>query len=224
MCGRFVQKSDLSKILPIFKAVLVESDVLPSYNITPRQPVAVVMEKGQRKIVTMKWGLIPHWAKDETIANKLINARSETVFEKPSFRDSVKKRRCLIIADGFYEWQGVGLSKKPFYICKVNDEPFGMAGLYDVWINAAGEKVSTCTIVTTGANKIMEPIHHRMPVILGSGDFDLWLNSENDYEKIKGLLKPCEAELLKASEVSLLVNNPRNNSPECILPPSSATK
>ena len=219
MCGRFVQKSDLLKIAPLFKAVIVESDVHPSYNITPRQPIAVVMEKGQRKIVTMKWGLVPHWANDPTIGNKLINARSETIEQKPSFRDSFKNNRCLIIADGFYEWQGSGLTKKPFYIYMKDEKPFGMAGLFDYWIDPKGEKAITCTIVTTEANEIMAPIHHRMPVILSPDDYDLWLNPEvTDVVKIKALMKPLCADLLTVHEVSLLVNNPRNNSEECILP------
>jgi putative SOS response-associated peptidase YedK len=218
MCGRFVQKSDIRKIAPLFKAAIVESDVLPRYNITPRQPIAVVMEKGQRKIVTMKWGLVPHWAKNETISNKLINARSETVTEKPSFKDSFKKRRCLIIADGFYEWQGSGLTKRPFFICMKDDVPFGMAGLYDIWTNAGGEKITTCTIVTTEANEIMKPIHHRMPVILDAKDYDVWLNVEKTDSNLQTILKPCNSDLLKAYEVSLNVNNPRNDSPECIAP------
>jgi putative SOS response-associated peptidase YedK len=197
----------------------IESDVQPSYNIAPRQPVAVIMEEGKRKIVTMKWGLIPHWAKDATIADRLINARSETVEEKPSFRDSFKKRRCLIIADGFYEWQGSGLSKKPFFIFMKDERPFGMAGLFDYWTNPEGEKAITCTIVTTEANEIMKPIHHRMPVILAPDDYDLWLNpAETEATKIKALMKPYNAELLMAREVGLLVNNPRNNSEECIAP------
>lgn len=218
MCGRFVQKSDLREIAPLFKAAIIESDIKASFNITPRQPVAVVMEKGQRKIVTMKWGLVPHWAKDESIANKLINARSETVTEKPSFRDSFKKRRCLIIADGFYEWQGSGMAKKPFYINMNDDKPFGMAGLYDIWTNPAGEKITTCTIITTEANDLMKPIHHRMPVILSEKDYDVWLNTEKTEENsLKSLMKPYDAEKMKAHEVGVLVNNPRNNNENCIV-------
>jgi putative SOS response-associated peptidase YedK len=218
MCGRFVQKSDLRLIAPLFRAAL-ESDVPPSYNITPRNPVAVVMEKGQRKIVTMRWGLVPHWAKDETIGNKLINARSETVTEKPSFKDSFKKRRCLIIADGFYEWQGSGLAKKPFFICMKDDTPFGMAGLYDVWTNPAGEKVTTCTIITTEANEIMKPIHHRMPVILEPKNYDVWLDAEKIADaNLQTILRPCDSGMLKAFEVGLEVNNPRNNTEGNIVP------
>jgi putative SOS response-associated peptidase YedK len=220
MCGRFVQHSDLRLIAPLFKAALVESDVPPSYNITPHNPIAVVMEKGQRKIVTMRWGLVPHWAKDETIGNKLINARSETITELPSFKDSFKKRRCLIIADGFYEWQGSGLAKRPFYICMKDDQPFGMAGLYDVWTNAAGEKITTCTIITTEANEIMKPIHQRMPVIIEAKDYDAWLDVERsaDGVSLQAILRPCDSGLLKAFVVGLEVNNPRNNTEGNIVP------
>jgi putative SOS response-associated peptidase YedK len=203
----------------LFRVDEIDSDVHPSFNITPRQPIAVIMEKGKRKIVTMRWGLIPHWAKDETISNKLINARSETIAEKPSFRDSFKYRRCIIIADGFYEWQGTGSDKKPFFICMKDEQPFGMAGLFDYWTNPKGEKEITCTIVTTEANEVMAPIHHRMPVILSPNDYDQWLNpEETNTEKIKILMKPCDPELLATRQVGLLVNNPRNNTEECINP------
>jgi putative SOS response-associated peptidase YedK len=219
MCGRFVQKSDLRKIALLFQIPIVESQVSPSYNITPSQPIAVIMEKGQKKIVTMKWGLVPHWAKDDKNASKLINGRAETIIEKPSFKDSFKKRRCLILADGFYEWQGTGITKKPFYISMKDDSVFCMAGLYDVWTNPEGEKVTTCTIVTTEPNEIMKPIHHRMPVIVNVNDYDLWLNVEtaNDSAILK-LLKPCDSKLLKAYEVGVGVNNPKNNTVECIDP------
>jgi putative SOS response-associated peptidase YedK len=219
MCGRFVQISDLREVAPLFGAAMVESKALTSYNITPRQPIAVIVEKGERKIVTMKWGLIPHWAKDETIFGKLINARCESVEEKPSFKDSFKKRRCLIIADGFYEWQGMGLAKRPFYICMKDQRPFGMAGLFDYWRKSDDTTEITCTIVTTEANEIMKPIHHRMPVIISPQDYGLWLDpAATDVAKVKHLLAPCDPDLLIARHVSLLVNNPRNNSQECIVP------
>jgi putative SOS response-associated peptidase YedK len=219
MCGRFVRKTDLRIVADIFRVADVESPAAPSYNIAPRQPVAVIMEKGKRKIVSMQWGLIPHWAKDEKIANKLINARSETIAEKPSFRNSFKKFRCLIIADGFYEWQSSGARKKPFFIRMKDEKPFGMAGLYDQWISPEGKTVVTCTIVTTEANDIMKPIHHRMPVIIDPENYDLWLNpEENDTAKLAKFLIPCDPGLLKAFEVSLLVNSPAHNSEDCILP------
>ncbi len=219
MCGRFVQKTDLRIVASLFDAPIIESHVAASYNIAPRQPIAVIMEKGHRKIVTMKWGLIPYWAEDPAIANHLINARSETVAQKPSFRDSLEKRRCIIIADGFYEWQGTGLAKKPFYVYMKNEHPFGMAGLFDYWTSAKGEKEITCTIITTEANELMKPIHHRMPVILDPRDFGSWLNTvETDVRKVMGLLRPCESKLLLAHEVGLAVNNAGHNAPDCILP------
>jgi putative SOS response-associated peptidase YedK len=219
MCGRFVRKTDLREVLNIFKAVLLEADIPPSFNIIPRQPIAVIMEEGKRKIVSMQWGLIPHWAKEDKIANKLINARSETITEKPSFKNSFKKHRCLIIADGFYEWQGAGLSKRPFYFCRKDETPFGMAGLFDKWISPDGKIVTTCTIITTEANEIMKPIHHRMPVIIEPENYDIWLNPiETDTEKLRRFLEPCNPDNLKTFQVSLLVNSPQNNSEDCIRP------
>jgi putative SOS response-associated peptidase YedK len=219
MCGRFVRKIKLQEAMEFFKAALLEGELAPSFNIAPRQPVAVIMEDGKRKIVPMQWGLIPHWAKDEKIANNLINARSETIAEKPSFKNSFKKFRCLIIADGFYEWQGTGKNKKPFYICRKDETPFGMAGLFDRWINPQGKTIPTCTIVTTEANEIMKPIHHRMPVIIEPENYDLWLNShENDTAKLGKLLIPCNPTILKAFEVGLSVNSALNNSENCIRP------
>jgi putative SOS response-associated peptidase YedK len=219
MCGRFVQKSDLRKIAPLFKVDIVECDLQPSFNVAPRQPIAVIMEEGRKKIVTMQWGLIPFWAKDPAIANKLINARAETIAEKPSFRNPFKSKRCLIIADGFYEWQGSGADKRPFYICMKDEKPFGMAGIYDYWKNPKGVKIITCAIITTEANKVMAPIHHRMPVIIGPEDYDTWLDpAETDTSKMLTLLKPCDPDLLKTFEVGLEVNNPRNNSEGLIMP------
>jgi putative SOS response-associated peptidase YedK len=219
MCGRFVRKIKLREAVDFFQAALVETELAPSFNIAPRQPIAVIMEDGKRKIVSMQWGLIPHWAKDEKIANNLINARSETIAEKPSFRNSFKKFRCLIIADGFYEWQGTGINKKPFFICRKDEQPFGMAGLFDRWKNAEGKIITTCTIVTTEANEIMKPIHHRMPVIIEPEHYDLWLSpQEIDVAKLAHLLKPCDPQLLKAFEVSVAVNSASHNSEDCILP------
>jgi putative SOS response-associated peptidase YedK len=219
MCGRFVRKIKLPEAMDFFKAALMETEIEPSFNIAPRQPIAVVMDDGKRKIVAMQWGLIPHWSKDEKIANKLSNARSETIGEKPSFKNSFKKFRCLIIADGFYEWQGTGRKKKPFFICRKDEKPFGIAGLFDKWINPEGKSITTCTIVTTEANEIMKPIHHRMPVIIEPENYDLWLNPhEIDIAKLGKLLKPCNPELLKAYEVGLAVNAAQNTSEDCIAP------
>jgi Uncharacterized conserved protein len=219
MCGRFVRKTDIREIGKIFEAAEIESDLAPSFNIAPRQPIAVIMEKGKRKLVTMQWGLIPHWSKDESIANKLINARSETLIEKPSFRNAFKKQRCLIIADGFYEWQGMGAGKKPYYIFLKDEKPFAMAGLYEIWTNPEGKAITTCTIVTTEANDFMKPLHHRMPVIVRPTDYDLWLNPlEIDFPKLQRIFNPIDPETMKAYEVSIQVNLVANNSEDCIRP------
>jgi putative SOS response-associated peptidase YedK len=219
MCGRFVQKSDLRKIAPLFKVEVVESDLQPSFNVAPRQPIAVIMEDGKKKIVTMQWGLIPFWAKDPAIANKLINARAETLAEKPSFRHSFKSKRCLIIADGFYEWKKEGDEKRPMFITLKNGEPFCMAGLYDHWKSPDGSQVVSCAIVTTAANPFMEPIHSRMPVIVPAEAHDFWLDPRNtDVSVLQALLKPFEAGEMHAVQVSKLVNDPHHNSPDLILP------
>jgi len=209
----------MREIGKIFNAAEIESDLAPSFNIAPRQPVAVVLEKGKRKLVTMQWGLIPHWSKDESGANKLINARSETLIEKPSFRNAFKKQRCLIIADGFYEWQGTGPHKRPFFIFMKDEKPFAMAGLYENWTNPEGKVVTSCTIVTTEANEFMKPLHHRMPVIVRPADYALWLNPlEMDFPKLQRVFNPIDSESMKAFEVSTLVNLVANNSEDCIIP------
>jgi putative SOS response-associated peptidase YedK len=209
----------MREIGKIFNAVEIESDLAPSYNIAPRQPIAVIMEKGKRKLVIMQWGLIPHWSKDESVANKLINARSETLIEKPSFRNAFKKQRCLIIADGFYEWQGTGMGKKPFYIFLKDENPFAMAGLYENWTNPEGKIITSCTIVTTEANEFMKPLHHRMPVIVRPADYGLWLNPlEMDFDKLNWVFSSIDSDSMKAFEVSVQVNLVANNSENCIRP------
>ena len=187
----------------------IGADLGTSYNIAPRQSVAVVLDKGKRMLLSMQWGLIPHWAKEEKIANKLINARAESIAEKPSFRDSFRRRRCLIVADGFYEWRTEGGAKKPFFIGMKDGKPFGMAGLYDYWVTPEGETISTCTIITIRANELLRPIHERMPVIIAEVDYDLWLNpAVNDVRTLKELLKPYDARAMKAILVSSAVDVP----------------
>ena len=218
MCGRFVQKVDLREAAKIFDAI-VEAEQKINYNVAPRQPIAVIMEDGKRKIVEMSWGLVPRWAKDASIANKLINARSETVAEKPSFRDSFKSRRCLIIADGFYEWQTKDGIKKPFYIFMKGKKPFGIAGLYDLWKDENGKEITICTIITTEANEFMKSLHHRMPVIISPENYNHWLDpAEKDTSKIGSLMKPWDSNEMDAYEVGTLVNSAGYNSAECINP------
>ena len=185
-----------------------------------RQPVAVVLARGGvRSLDEMVWGLIPAWAKDRGIGSRMINARAETLDRKPSFRRPLASQRCLVVADGFYEWRKVGDVKKPMYVHLVSRRPFGFAGLYDVWTSPDGEVVRSCTIITTVANELLQPIHDRMPVILPRVAEDEWLSddarSPND---VLRLLKPYPADEMAAYPVARLVNLPQNDGPECIWP------
>ncbi len=219
MCGRFVREKSIPIITGEFGVDEISTDLEPSYNIAPTQMVAVVVSDGRKKLVSVQWGLIPSWSKDSSIGNKLINARSETITEKASFRNAFRKRRCLIVADGFYEWQKVGQQKRPVYIRLKSEKPFGFAGLYETWKSPEGETVTTCTIITTQANDIIKPIHDRMPVIIPKDAENLWLDPEvKDKEVLLELLKPYPSEEIETYPVSKMVNSPANNSPECIKP------
>ena len=196
-------------------------DLPPRYNVAPSQTVAAIaqfLENNQRQWLPLRWGLIPSWAKDMAIGYKLINARSETVAEKPSFRSAFKHRRCLIPTNGFYEWQPLVGSKKkqPYFIGLQNDDPFALAGLWERWESLEGDILETCTILTTTANELVSPIHDRMPVILQPQDYDQWLDPNfKQADKLKGLLKPYPATAMQAYPVSIKVNSPKNDSPEC---------
>jgi putative SOS response-associated peptidase YedK len=214
MCGRFTQSQSIPRIAQEFGIAEVSCDLGPSYNIAPTQKVAVVVTDGVKKLVPVRWGLVPSWAKEISVGNKMINARAETITEKASYRNAFKKRRCLVVADGFYEWQDVGDSKRPVYIRLKSGKPFGFAGLYEVWKSPEGDEITTCTIITTEANELMKPIHARMPVIIPRQDEDLWLNPETKDPGL--LLKPYPAEEMEAYPVSKRVNSPKNNSPLCI--------
>jgi putative SOS response-associated peptidase YedK len=220
MCGRFTRTNSLEEILQEFEIAEVACDLGPSYNVAPTQPIAVIAEEGgARRLVTLRWGLIPSWAKDASIGNKLINARAETLSQKPSFRQAFKKRRCLIVADGFFEWQKRGATKVPLYIRLQSGKPFGFAGLYEYWTPPGGQPIGTCAIITTEANDRMRPIHHRMPVILPREHHALWLNpAVEDEALLLSLLEPFVDGDMETYEVSRLVNSPKNNSPTCIAP------
>jgi len=219
MCGRYTLTADGGAITEIFK-VTEAVELSPRYNVAPTQEVAVVgrNHEGGRTLGTMRWGLIPSWAKDPSIGSRLINARSETVAEKPAFRASFKKRRCLVVADGFYEWKKVGSAKQPYYIGLKGHPPFAIAGLWDRWRDKeSGETIRSCTLLTTGPNALTETIHDRMPVILHPEDYDRWLDPEfHDREALESCLRPYEADAMEAYPVSTLVNNVRNDRPECI--------
>ncbi len=218
MCGRFTYAKEFREIrirynvdrdFPLFR---------PRYNIAPGQEVAVVFNRdGGRSLGMMHWGLIPSWAKDPSIGNKMINARAETLSEKPSFKRLIAKRRCLVLSDGFYEWRKEGKRKAPMRIRLKTGEPFGFAGLWDSWRKPDGSDLQTFTIITTEANELLKPIHDRMPVILPEEAEQQWLGFDvKDTSELLSLLKPYPSDLMEAYDVSLLVNSPRNDLPECI--------
>ncbi|WP_341525957.1 SOS response-associated peptidase [Nostoc sp. UHCC 0302] len=221
MCGRFTLNQSSEALAELFHVQEV-TDLAAGYNIAPTQMVATVLhnsESDKRKFQQLRWGLIPSWAKDPGMGAKLINARSETVAEKPAFRSAFKHRRCLVLADGFYEWQRQQGKKQPFYFRLQDGKPFGFAGLWERWRSPANEEIVSCTILTTAANELLQSIHDRMPVILEPEDYDLWLNPEiQTTETLQPLLRPYPASVMTAYPVSTLVNNSRHNSPECIIP------
>ena len=198
------------------------SPVPPRYNVAPSQAVPVVLlnrETTFREVRRMRWGLVPFWAKDPSIGDRMINARAETVAAKPAFRRPFRERRCLIPADGFYEWQRQGRQKQPWYIRRRDGEPFAFAGLWDLWQPPGEEPLESCTIVTTAPNALLAPIHDRMPVILARPDFPRWLDpTYQDLEALTRLLVPCPVEDFETFPVSLRVNNPANEGAECRTP------
>ena len=220
MCGRFTLTADAKKLAESFVDFTPPRENPPRYNIAPSQPVAVVANTGNNKIDFFVWGLIPSWAKDPKIGNNLINARSETLAEKPSFRTAYRRRRCLILTDGFYEWRkNPDKTKTPMYIQLESREPFAFAGLWEQWVSPHGDEILSCTIITTQPNQFMAQIHNRMPVILPPQAYAQWLDpAEQKPDILQPLLKPYPAEEMTAYPVSTQVNNPRNNAPDCILP------
>lgn len=219
MCGRYSLKADISQLAMRFEFAADDVVHKPAYNIAPTQQVLTVTNNdGERHAEYMRWGLIPFWAKDMKIGYRMINARGETVAEKPSFRAALRKRRCLILADGFYEWQKLGgKQKRPMRITLKSGEPFAFAGLWETWKDPAGELVKSCTIITTSANEFLSPIHERMPVILPREQESFWLDREiEDPVALSSAIASYADDELDAFEVSTLVNNTRNNGPELI--------
>ena len=222
MCGRFSLTANLTAVAQRFGVPrpTAESAVwTPHYNIAPTKTVVVVGDDGTCYLAQMRWGLIPSWAKDPAIGNRMINARAETLAVKPTFRVALHKRRCLVVADGFYEWQKQGRGKQPFYIALKSQEPFGFAGLWETWTARDGEAIRTCTIITTEANELLKPIHDRMPVILTREAEAVWLDpTTEDPARLLPFLKPYAVQDMVAYPVSPRVNNPSHDSPECTVP------
>ena len=219
MCGRFSLTRGDQNMEEEFGAKL-RNPYRPRYNIAPTQEVLVLLNDGiERRLETFRWGLIPSWAKDPKIGSKLINARAETIFEKPSFRSAAKDRRCLILADGFYEWAKTDRGKIPMYVRRKTGRPFGFAGLWEFWQSPEGEEVRTCAIVTTEPNALMLSIHNRMPVIVQKKLEEVWLDPAlKQQSELMEVLQPYPAEEMEAFSVSKLVNAPTNDSPECVKP------
>lgn len=219
MCGRFTMTVTPEELMARYGVEQLTFEYQPRYNIAPAQMIPAVIEsEGERRIGQLRWGLIPSWAKDEKIAYSTINAKAETVHEKPAFRNSFKRKRCLLPADGFYEWQKTDGKKQPMRIMLKDKSIFSMAGIYDTWISPEGIKVHTCSIITTKPNQLMEPIHDRMPVILRREDEAIWLDREKqDVELLHSLLVPYPEEEMFAYPVAAMVGNVRNDSPECIV-------
>lgn len=221
MCGRFtLTEPDVGVLLETFSLTHPPEPLPPRYNIAPTQPVATVVREndGSTVLRMMRWGLIPGWAKDPTIGARMINARSETLAEKPAFRNAFKRRRCLIVADGFYEWQKRAGGKLPMFITLKDRQPFGFAGLYEIWTEPeSGASLTTCTIITGPANELVAPIHDRMPIILPPEAYDLWLDPlETNTSRLAELLRPYPADAMMAYPVSPRVNAPTNDDPGLI--------
>jgi putative SOS response-associated peptidase YedK len=232
MCGRYSQVRAWSDLVRLYRitAPATPLNLPPRYNIAPTQDVPVVRstrEGGSRELVLLRWGLVPFWAKDIAGGYKMINARAESVFTSPAFRNSIRRKRCLIPADGFYEWrqpppppEGAKARKQPYLIHRLDGQPLALAGIWSTWKEPeSGEWLRSCAIVTTTPNQLMARIHDRMPVILPEAAWDRWLDPTlDDVDELRGLLVPYVADELEAYPVSTLVNNTRNESPDLTAP------
>lgn len=218
MCGRFVNHSSLSKIEETFNVDTVTCEVSPNYNIAPSQEVLAVVRHTDTRLGKLHWGLVPAWSKDLGTGPRLINARSETVSKKPSFRNVYKNRRCLIVADGFYEWQGEKGAKQPFFITTESSVPLGFAGLWEIWKKEGETEYRSCTIITTTASPGIKKIHHRMPAIVKPEFYDTWLDPRLSGDKPDQILNEGIVRDFDFHPVSKRVNSVLNNDPSCIEP------
>jgi len=219
MCGRFTLRAPASVVAAQF-GLFEMPPFAPSFNVAPTQPVTVIRvapDGPGLEPVRLRWGLIPGWAKDPSIGNRMINARSETVAGKPAYRAAFRRRRCLLAADGFYEWQRTGRAKQPWFIRLRDDRPFAFAGLWERWEGPDHSCIESCTLLTTEPNDLVRPIHNRMPVILAAEDYDGWLEPQvQQPERLEPLLRPYPAGEMDAYPVSPYVNSPAHNDPRCI--------
>ena len=219
MCGRFSLTADLGELARRFEFDGNLLDPESNYNVAPTQNVLTVIGGENRRGGFMRWGLIPHWAKTASIGSRMINARAETVAQKPAFRDAFRRRRCLVLADGFYEWQRAGSVRRPMRIVMESGEPFAFAGIWSVWRDSEGNRIPSCTIITTEANDLLRPVHNRMPVILPREMEEFWLDPDvHDTAALGDALTSYPSELMQTYQVSTLVNSARNNGPQVVEP------
>jgi len=216
MCGRYTLTAPVDRLVAELGLDEVRAELSQNFNVAPTQSVAAVLaEGGKRRLELLRWGLVPSWANDPEIGSRMINARSETAPEKPSFRSAFRRRRCLIPADGFYEWKRESGGKQPYYIHMNDGRPFAFAGLWESWHD---DEVRSCAILTTQANALVGEVHERMPVILPAEDYEAWLDPEAEREELVSLLRPYPGDDLETFSVSRFVNSPRNNDERCVEP------
>jgi putative SOS response-associated peptidase YedK len=221
MCGRYTQTIDVETLQRRFGFDSGGVTLEPRYNLAPGQEAPVVVEEGAKVLKPMRWGLVPYWAKEASIGYKMINARAETLAQKPSFKKSFREKRCLVLADGFYEWHKLKGKRTgiPMRFILKSREPFAFAGLWDAWKRPEGDILLSFTIITTEANELLRSVHDRMPVILRPRDEDKWLDPDlKNIDRLFPLLVPYPSDMMEGYEVSTLVNSPKNDVPECILP------
>ena len=228
MCGRYTIRTNARKLAERFRAELSEAArdaLLPRFNVTPTTPVPVVtVASGARQLSLMRWGLVPHWAKDQSVGVQYINARGDTVHEKRAFRDAFKRTRCLMVVDGFYEWKVVGdRSRQPYFFRMADDEPFAFAAMWSRW-TADGQTIDSCALITTDANELVATVHDRMPVIIDPIHYDRWMDPANTTgDGLTELLRPYPADAMTATPVSSYVSKAGNEGPQCIEPVETST-
>lgn len=217
MCGRFTNKHSWRELHDLYRLTDARPNFPPRYNIAPTDVVPVVRRRddGQRELVMLRWGLIPYWAKDEKIVYSTINARAETVADKPAFREAFRRRRCIVPASGFIEWETIGKKKLPYHFRRPDNLPLSLAGLWERWAKG-GEPVESFTIIVTEANDLVRPMHDRMPVALNDEDIERWLDPVTSPEELQGMLRPADEDVLVKERVSTRVNNVRNDDPACL--------
>lgn len=216
MCGRFTLSLDPGDLQEELNLGSIPMEMRPRFNIAPTQPVAVVQDGATRDVAMFYWGLVPGWAKDISIGSKMINARSETLAEKPSFKNAFARRRCLVLTNGFYEWEKTGGKKQPYFIHLSSGKPFVFAGLWETWHSPEGKTLNSCTIITCPANDLVGKLHERMPVILPREMQTAWLDPKSQPADLQSLLAPYPAGEMSMFPVSPVVNNPAYDSPDCL--------